>query len=223
MVERRTQRSARTTSSRPWRRSADRRRTSSTPGSATALEIGARNRIREFVTMNRGTAAGGGRTRIGDDNLFMAYAHVAHDCQRREPHDLRQRGDARRARGGRRRLDHRGVQRGAPVHPRRPPRVHRRILGGDAGRPSVGADRRQPRRQPRGERRRTPSGGATPRRPSRRIKTLLHDPVPFEDRPSKMRSSASRRELGGVPEVRYFLEFVRRAPAASAAEAGANP
>lgn len=43
------------------------------------LEIGRGNRIREFVTINRATAAGA-ITQIGDDNLFMAYAHVAHDC-----------------------------------------------------------------------------------------------------------------------------------------------
>ena len=49
-------------------------------GERTTLKIGARNRIREFVTVNRGTEGGGGLTTIGDDNLFMAYAHVAHDC-----------------------------------------------------------------------------------------------------------------------------------------------
>jgi UDP-N-acetylglucosamine acyltransferase len=46
----------------------------------TRLEIGDRNVIRECVTMNRGTTKDAGVTRIGDDNLFMAYAHVAHDC-----------------------------------------------------------------------------------------------------------------------------------------------
>jgi UDP-N-acetylglucosamine acyltransferase len=50
-------------------------------GERTELRIGARNRVREFVTFNRGTTAGGGRTEIGDDNLFMAQAHVAHDCR----------------------------------------------------------------------------------------------------------------------------------------------
>jgi len=44
------------------------------------LEIGARNRIREFVTVNRATADGA-CTRLGDNNLLMAYAHVAHDCE----------------------------------------------------------------------------------------------------------------------------------------------
>jgi UDP-N-acetylglucosamine acyltransferase len=49
-------------------------------GEPTRLEIGARNVFREFTTVNRGTAHAQGVTRIGDDNLFMAYAHVAHDC-----------------------------------------------------------------------------------------------------------------------------------------------
>jgi UDP-N-acetylglucosamine acyltransferase len=47
----------------------------------TRLEIGDRNVFREFTTMNRGTQQGGGVTRIGSDNLFMAYTHVAHDCR----------------------------------------------------------------------------------------------------------------------------------------------
>jgi UDP-N-acetylglucosamine acyltransferase len=47
----------------------------------TSLEIGDRNVIRESVTVNRGTMHGDGVTRIGSDNLLMAYAHVAHDCQ----------------------------------------------------------------------------------------------------------------------------------------------
>ncbi|MEN8259002.1 MAG: acyl-ACP--UDP-N-acetylglucosamine O-acyltransferase [Pseudomonadota bacterium] len=46
----------------------------------TRLEIGDRNVIREYCTMHRGTAQGNGETRIGSDNLFMAYTHVAHDC-----------------------------------------------------------------------------------------------------------------------------------------------
>lgn len=50
-------------------------------GEHTRLEIGARNRIREHVTMNLGTDGGGGVTRIGDDCLFMAGSHVAHDVQ----------------------------------------------------------------------------------------------------------------------------------------------
>ncbi len=50
-------------------------------GEPTRLEIGDDNVIREFVTMNRGTTHDEGVTRVGDDNLFMAYAHVAHDCR----------------------------------------------------------------------------------------------------------------------------------------------
>jgi UDP-N-acetylglucosamine acyltransferase len=49
-------------------------------GEQTATEIGKRNHIREFVTIHRGTEGGGGLTKIGDDCLLMAQAHVAHDC-----------------------------------------------------------------------------------------------------------------------------------------------
>jgi UDP-N-acetylglucosamine acyltransferase len=49
-------------------------------GERTRLTIGRRNTIREFATINRGTAGGGGQTSIGDQNLLMAYVHVAHDC-----------------------------------------------------------------------------------------------------------------------------------------------
>jgi len=49
-------------------------------GEETLLEIGERNRFRECCTVNRGTVTGAGATRIGSDNLFMAYTHVAHDC-----------------------------------------------------------------------------------------------------------------------------------------------
>lgn len=49
-------------------------------GEPTRLEVGDRNVFREFCTINRGTISGHGVTRIGDDNLFMAYSHVAHDC-----------------------------------------------------------------------------------------------------------------------------------------------
>jgi UDP-N-acetylglucosamine acyltransferase len=50
-------------------------------GEPTRLEIGDRNVFREFTTMNRGTVGGGGLTKIGSDNLFMAFTHVAHDCR----------------------------------------------------------------------------------------------------------------------------------------------
>ena len=48
-------------------------------GESSRLVIGDRNQFREFCTINRGTAFGGGETRIGDDNLFMTQSHVGHD------------------------------------------------------------------------------------------------------------------------------------------------
>jgi UDP-N-acetylglucosamine acyltransferase len=50
-------------------------------GEKTILRIGDRNTVREFVTIHTGTEDGGGETVIGNDNLFMAYSHVAHDCR----------------------------------------------------------------------------------------------------------------------------------------------
>jgi len=50
-------------------------------GEPTRLEIGDHNKIREFVTINRGTVKGGGITRVGSYTLVMAYTHIAHDCQ----------------------------------------------------------------------------------------------------------------------------------------------
>jgi len=49
-------------------------------GEDTVVEIGDGNTIREYTTINRGTAEGGGVTRIGDNNFLMAYVHIAHDC-----------------------------------------------------------------------------------------------------------------------------------------------
>lgn len=49
-------------------------------GEETRLEVGNRSTIREFATLNMGTAGGGGLSRIGDDCLMMAYSHLAHDC-----------------------------------------------------------------------------------------------------------------------------------------------
>lgn len=48
---------------------------------ASQLEIGDRNTIREYCSINRGTPQGGGLTRLGDDNWLMAYCHIAHDCK----------------------------------------------------------------------------------------------------------------------------------------------
>jgi UDP-N-acetylglucosamine acyltransferase len=49
-------------------------------GERTELIIGAKNRIREYATLNTGTVQGGGVTRIGDGNLLMMSIHVGHDC-----------------------------------------------------------------------------------------------------------------------------------------------
>ncbi|QQF76734.1 acyl-ACP--UDP-N-acetylglucosamine O-acyltransferase [Histophilus somni] len=49
-------------------------------GEPTKTIIGHRNRIRESVTIHRGTVQGGGVTRVGNDNLFMINCHIAHDC-----------------------------------------------------------------------------------------------------------------------------------------------
>lgn len=49
-------------------------------GEDARLEIGDRNVVREFTTLNRGTGGGGSITRIGSDNWLLAYTHVAHDC-----------------------------------------------------------------------------------------------------------------------------------------------
>ncbi len=49
-------------------------------GERTQLTIGDHNTIREFTTINRGTAGGGGLSSIGSHNLIMAYCHIAHDC-----------------------------------------------------------------------------------------------------------------------------------------------
>jgi UDP-N-acetylglucosamine acyltransferase len=49
-------------------------------GEDSVLMIGDRNIVREYVTMNPGTEGGGRETRVGDDNLFMIGAHIAHDC-----------------------------------------------------------------------------------------------------------------------------------------------
>ncbi|OBW91577.1 UDP-N-acetylglucosamine acyltransferase [Gallibacterium genomosp. 3] len=50
-------------------------------GEPTLTVIGNNNRIREHVTIHRGTVQGGGTTKVGDNNLFMVNAHIAHDCQ----------------------------------------------------------------------------------------------------------------------------------------------
>ena len=113
-------------------------------GEPTTLEIGQRNIFREFVTIHRGTAGGGGRTTIGDRNLFMGYVHVAHDCHVGSdtifgPHATL---------GGHVSVeDFANISAGSAVHQFcrvGPARLHRRLFGGDEGRAAVRADGRQP-------------------------------------------------------------------------------
>jgi UDP-N-acetylglucosamine acyltransferase len=50
-------------------------------GEQTCLEAGDANIFREYVTVNRGTSKGGGTTRLGNENFFLSYSHIGHDCQ----------------------------------------------------------------------------------------------------------------------------------------------
>ncbi len=95
-------------------------------GERTELIIGARNRIREYATLNPGTAGGGGVTRVGDDNLLMMSIHVGHDCLHRQRHHHGQQRHAQRPCRGRGQRDPRRPLGGAPVLPARPRRDDRR-------------------------------------------------------------------------------------------------
>ena len=86
-------------------------------GESTKLVIGARNRIREHATMHTGTAGGGGVTRIGDDGLFMASCHIAHDARIGDRVVIANSGGAGGPCRRRRRRDHRRTQRRAPARP----------------------------------------------------------------------------------------------------------
>ena len=113
-------------------------------GEKTTLTIGHRNVFREFVTIHRGTAGGGGTTDIGDNNVFMAYAHVAHDCHIGNSTIF---GNAATLGGHVTVEDFATVSAfsgRAPVLPRRTARLHRRLFRRHQGRAAVCQDRRQP-------------------------------------------------------------------------------
>ena len=96
-------------------------------GELAETRIGSRNKIREFVTIHRGTEGGGLVTRIGDDNLLMAYTHVAHDVTLGD-HAVLANGVTLGGHVTHWRLGgDRRVHRRAPVLPRRSPRVYRRL------------------------------------------------------------------------------------------------
>ena len=96
--------------------------------------IGDENQIREFATLHIGTAGGGGVTRIGNQNLFMANSHVAHDCVVGNGCILANSAAlAGHVEVGDHVISRRAVG-GAPVHPHRQARLHRRRRHGGDGR-----------------------------------------------------------------------------------------
>jgi 3-hydroxyacyl-[acyl-carrier-protein] dehydratase len=174
-------------------------------GERTRLVIGDGNVIRECVTIQPGTEHGGGLTRIGSRNLFMAYAHVAHDCSSATTPSSRT-GDARGSRGGGGPRDHRRVLGGAPVLARRRARVRRRLHGRDQGRAAVLEDRRQPRVPLRRERDRA----RAPRLLGERIgairrafRALLQSGLNVSDAVAQMERD------GRASDVRRLLEFIK--------------
>ena len=96
-------------------------------GERSETRIGRPNKIREFVTIHRGTEGGGMVTRIGDDNLLMAYVHIAHDVRDRESHAFSERRDSGGACACSGLGDDRRLYRSAPVLPRRQARDDRRL------------------------------------------------------------------------------------------------
>ena len=179
-------------------------------GERTRLTIGRGNIFREFVTINRGTPGGGGQTTIGDDNLFMAYVHVAHDCQIGNYTIFGQRTP--RSAATSRVEDYATISAvlgRPPVLPRRPARLRRRLLGRHQGRAAVRQVGRQPRAHLRGQQRSASRGAAS--RPTRsassnaRIATCC-------SRSSIRRARSSQIEQDPTltsPEVRYLVEFIR--------------
>ena len=176
-------------------------------GERVELVIGARNRIREHVTMNPGTEGGGGVTRVGDDNLFMMATHVAHDCiignhvimanNATLGGHCRRRGlrDPRRPRGG------------APVRAPRPRRDDRR--------PGRRRRRRHPLRL--GDRRAGAPRRAEPRRaearagPGATTSTACAPPSPRCSRArATCRSGCARagEQHAGNPLVQEVVDFV---------------
>ena len=113
-------------------------------GEPTRLEIGDRNTIREYCTINRGTAQDVGVTRVGNDNWIMAYVHFAHDCQVGKQHHLRQPRPARRPRHVGDWAILGGFTRRAPVRAHRRARDDRHAGRAAAGRAAVRHGRGQP-------------------------------------------------------------------------------
>ena len=115
-----------------------------TRGRRRSSIIGDNNVIREYVTLNRATVAGGGKTVIGNNNYFMAYSHVAHDCTYWKPGHPRQRSHPGRTHHDRRLCHDRRTLGGPSVLPDRDPCLYQRPDGRQPGYSSLHAGRRRP-------------------------------------------------------------------------------
>ena len=180
-------------------------------GEETRLVIGRRNIFREFVTIHRGTRGGGGVTTIGDRNVFMAYVHVAHDCHVGNDTIFGNMATLGGHVDGRGLRQHQRRIRRAPVLPRRPARVHRRLLGGDQGRAAVRAHRRQPAGADLRRQHHRPRCAAASRRTSiaklkRSFRYLLQSKLNTTARAAADRAATARSR---APEVQYLVDFIR--------------
>ena len=165
--------------------------------------------FREFVTLHRGTAGGGGVTRIGSHGLYMAYAHIAHDCQVGRPRDLRQ--QRRPWPGTSRSATTRPIgafSRRAPVLPRRRVRLPRRLHDRHQGLPAVHEDGRAAGR--RAASARTPSASSargSPRNVATPSRSVALPPQPQADHHRGVDANRER-SWRGQPDVDAVLEFI---------------
>ena len=106
-------------------------------GERVSVEIGDENIFREFCTVNRGTAKGGGTTRLGNHNLIMSYAHIGHDDQIGSHTVFRQRRHIGRPRDRGRLRDDRRFLPGASILPHRAACLHCCEYGDHAGRAAI--------------------------------------------------------------------------------------
>ena len=159
------------------------------------------------MTIHRGTAGGGGVTEIGDHNVFMAYAHVAHDCHVGNDTIFGNARDARRPRDGRGLRERSAPSQACTSSAASAARVHRRLLGGHQGRAAVCEDRRQPRAHLRPEHHRpgAPRSSRRTRSPSCAARTATCCTRTPAAR--SRRSSATRRSH--CDEVQYVVDFIR--------------
>ncbi len=175
-------------------------------GEKTTLVIGHRNVFREFVTIHRGTAGGGGSDRHRRQQRVHGLRARRARLPRRQLDDFRQRRDARRPRDRRGLRDDQRLFRRAPVLPGRPARVHRRLFGGDQGCAAVCEDRRQSRPDLRHQhdRPRAPEVLEGLDQPAAQaFRYLLHSNT------SRALAQIDRDPSLGCAEVQYLLHFIR--------------